>query len=143
MSKFAYPIYLKPSYQQYLWGGRKLEQVYNRKLPEGNVAESWEVSDREEGMGVVQNGLAAGKTLAELVDEMGADLIGANAALGKFPLLIKILDAQKVLSVQVHPDDKTMKHSGGEAKTEMWYLLNADAGAQVYCGLKEGITREA
>lgn len=143
MSTNLYPMYFSPSYQPYLWGGRKLETVYSRKLPEGIVAESWEISDRLEGMGIVKNGPLAGQNLAELVAEKGSNLLGSRVSTQGFPLLIKVLDAQQVLSVQVHPNDTTAAAFGGEAKTEMWYVLQADPGAQVYCGLKPGTDEEA
>jgi len=123
-------------YRDYLWGGNKIAERFGRDpatVPPPPVAESWEVSDRAEGM----SRTASGESLAELIAEHGADLIGSEAE--RFPLLVKILDANKVLSVQVHPDDETAATCGGEAKTEMWYILDAEPGAAVYCGLKDGV----
>ena len=132
-----------PVYQPYIWGGDRLRSVLGRTdTPEGIVAESWEVSDREDGMSVVESGPCQGKTLRELLAADPSAILGSRAAGNRFPLLIKILDAEKTLSVQVHPDDETAALHGGEPKTEMWYVLRADPGAAVYCGLEEGTTPE-
>ena len=94
-------------------------------------------------MSVVTKGPLAGKTLKELIKSMGKDLLGSRAPEGEFPLLIKLIDSKQSLSVQVHPSDETAARFGGEAKTEMWYALDADDGAQVYAGLKRGTDAKA
>lgn len=137
-----YPLRLLPVYQSYLWGGDKILRHYQRVAPPGRYAESWEVSDRPEGMSVVANGARAGQTLAEVVRAWGADLLGRRTPGGRFPLLIKLIDAREVLSVQVHPDDESAARCGGEAKTEMWYALQADPGAFVYNGVVSGTTED-
>jgi mannose-6-phosphate isomerase len=134
----------RPVYQPYIWGGDKLRTRLNRNdTPEGIVAESWEVSDRDDGMSVVESGPFEGQTLHEVIAGDPQALLGSRAKADRFPLLIKVLDAAKTLSVQVHPNDQTAIEFGGEAKTEMWYVLEADEGAAVYCGLAEGVTPEA
>lgn len=133
MSKLEHPIFFKPVYRDYLWGGNKIAERFGRVAPEPPVAESWEISDREEGMSHTE----AGVSLRELVREHGVSLLGEDAE--RFPLLLKILDANRVLSVQVHPDDETAANFGGEAKTEAWYILDAEPGAAVYCGLQPGV----
>lgn len=139
-----YPLRFKPVYQTYLWGGNRLREQYGRSdSPDGIVAESWEVTDRPDGMSIVENGPFAGKSLRELIEAYGGKIVGRDCKLSVFPLLIKVLDAAKTLSVQVHPNDETALKYGGEAKTEMWYVLDAEEGAVVYCGLKEGVTPEA
>lgn len=139
-----FPLRFKPVYQTYIWGGTKLKTVLNREdAPEGIVAESWEVSDREDGMSVVSGGPLAGAALRDLVREHREAILGSRCDKDVFPLLIKVLDADKTLSVQVHPDDDTAATRGGEPKTEMWYVLEADPGAAVYCGLKPGVTPES
>lgn len=145
METLFYPIRFRPVYQTYLWGGGKLRDTLGRDdAPEGIVAESWEISDRDDGMGVVANGPMQGKTFRELMRDHAADILGPRGDPGKpFPLLIKVLDAAKTLSVQVHPNDETAARHGGEAKTEMWYVLEADPDAVVYCGLKEGVTPDS
>ncbi len=137
------PLTFKPVYQPYIWGGEKLRTVLGRNdTPEGIVAESWEVSDRSDGMSLVAEGELAGKSLREVIAADPAAVLGSRATSELFPLLIKVLDANKTLSVQVHPNDATAAEFGGEAKTEMWYVLEADPGAAVYCGLQEGVSPE-
>ena len=131
----CYPLTFQPVYQDYIWGGQKLHTAFNRDLDGPVIAESWEITDREDGMSVVDQGPATGKSLQDLVELMGSDLLGTQVVSERFPLLIKILDANQVLSVQVHPNDETAIKFGGEAKTEMWYVLDAEPDAKVYCGL--------
>ena len=132
----------KPVYQPYLWGGRDLVNKYARTdaPASGPVAESWEVSDRSDGMSVVASGPWAGRTLHELLAQHGEALLGKMSQPGHFPLLIKIIDAQKDLSIQVHPDDQTAAQGFGEAKSEAWYVLDAAPGACVYRGFLPGVT---
>ncbi|MGB7977556.1 MAG: type I phosphomannose isomerase catalytic subunit [Chlamydiales bacterium] len=129
-----YPIRFKPIYQTYMWGGDRIERLFHRKTDLPRVAESWEISDREEGMSVVMNGPLKGKTLHELVVEMGEDLMGVGQNYRRFPILAKIIDAKENLSIQVHPDEANSPSLHGEAKAEMWVML--DDGS-VYAGLKQ------
>lgn len=135
-----YPLRFRSVYQPYLWGGDKIVRHFRRAAPPGVYAESWEVSDRPEGMSVVANGPLAGRSLAEVVRELGPALLGSRVQGAAFPLLIKLIDAKQTLSVQVHPDDDAAARFGGEAKTEMWFALQADPGAFVYNGIKDGTT---
>lgn len=141
-----YPLLFEPVLKDYVWGGRNLERLYGRSLPEGITAESWEIAAHEDGTTRIRNGIYAGKLLTELQAELGLDLIGTKGEWaqerGKFPLLIKLLDAQKSLSVQVHPDDAyALEHEGNElGKTEMWVVLHAEADAAVILGVKQGTT---
>ena len=141
MATELYPLQFKPVYKDYLWGGQEIIQKFHRPMPPGVYAESWEVSDRTDGMGVVSNGALAGTTFRALVQRFGAQLMGTKATTPGFPLLIKLIDAREKLSVQVHPDDESARKFGGEAKTEMWYVLDAKPGSALYCGLKPGVTR--
>ena len=136
-----YPLRFKPVYKDYLWGGTKIVAKYQRAVPPGIYAESWEVSDRLDGMSVVTNGPLAGKPLRELAQRFGPQFMGASVRTKFFPLLIKLIDASDRLSVQVHPDDGTARRFGGEAKTEMWYVLDAKPDAHVYAGLKPGVNQ--
>lgn len=136
-----YPILLGPVYKDYIWGGTRIPVIFHREPQHGICAESWEVADRPEGMSIVTNGRQAGTSLHELTVRMGADLVGMAAQSDVFPLLIKIIDARQKLSVQVHPDDRTAARYGGEPKTEMWYVLDADRDAKVFCGLAHGTDR--
>ncbi|MEZ4590977.1 MAG: type I phosphomannose isomerase catalytic subunit [Chloroflexota bacterium] len=143
-----YPLLFEPVLKDYIWGGRNLEKL-GRKLPaEGVVAESWEIAGHEDGTTRVVNGRFAGKLLTELHQELGLDLIGSRSAWaqerGKFPLLIKLLDANRPLSVQVHPqDDYALKNEGNElGKTEMWVVLHAEPGAEIIYGVSQGISQK-
>lgn len=133
-----YPLLFHPVYKSYIWGGSRINALYNRNLPPGVYAESWEIADRPEGMSVVRNGALAGRDLYGLLKLFGPRLTGRQC--GEFPLLIKILDAREKLSVQVHPDESTARETGGDPKTEMWYVLQAEPGAEIYAGLKPGVT---
>lgn len=140
-----YPLLFRPVLKSAIWGGRNLEKI-GRSIPPEGIAESWEVAAHSNGSAIVTNGVYAGKNLAELTNELGADLIGSNAAWalarGKFPLLVKLLDANRSLSVQVHPKDEyALAHEGNElGKTEMWVVLDAKPGAQIILGVKQGTT---
>ena len=148
MTTSLYPLTFTPVLKDYIWGGRNLEHLFGRSLPPGRIAESWDIAAHEDGTTVADNGRFANKTLTELQAELGLDLIGRNCAWayerGKFPLLIKLLDAQQHLSVQVHPDDDyAQKHEGNElGKTEMWVVLHAEPDAAVILGVKAGTTPE-
>jgi mannose-6-phosphate isomerase len=134
-----YPIRFNPIYKDFSWGGDKIARKYLRLDISGRVAESWEVADRPEGMSVVANGQFKGKKLRELVDEMGEKLLGKGQKFDKFPLLLKILDAKEHLSVQVNPDEETVKTLKGEPRTEMWVALEEGA---VFAGLKKGAAKD-
>lgn len=142
MSEPLYPLQFEPVYKDYIWGGRKIGSRYGRQAIPECCAESWEIADRDDGMSVVTNGPLAGKTLRQLMQAMPAALLGMSGE-DTFPLLIKIIDAAKPLSIQVHPDEATSEKYGGEAKTEMWYVLDADEGASVYAGLVPKATPES
>lgn len=138
-----YPLTFKPIFKERVWGGRNLERLYGKELPRGAViGESWEISDRPGDISVVSNGALAGKDLHWLVENFRTSLIGdAKLEAGRFPLLIKLLDAQDVLSLQVHPPANKAAELHGDPKTEMWYIAQAEAGAQLHVGLKRGVTR--
>lgn len=145
-----YPMIFTPVLKDYLWGGRNLHAKLGRTLPaDGVIAESWEIAGHEDGVSRVANGPYAGWPLTQVHAELGLDLIGsANAwaqARGKFPLLVKLLDAHTPLSVQVHPDDAyALAHEGNElGKTEMWVVLHAEPGAELIVGVKAGTTPAA
>jgi mannose-6-phosphate isomerase len=138
-----YPITFHPSFKERVWGGRELERLYRKPLPLGvPIGESWEVSDRPGDVSVIANGPLAGKDLRWLMEHHAAELLGGAAPHdGRFPLLIKILDAQEKLSLQVHPPPAKAAELGGEPKTEMWFIAKAAPGAELYVGLKRGVTR--
>ena len=104
--------------------------------------ELWLVSAHPSQPSVVANGPYAGCTLPDLVATFGAELMGTSAGRGGFPLLVKIIESRDRLSLQVHPNEETAKLSGGDPKTEMWYVLDAEPGATLFAGLREGVDRE-
>lgn len=133
----------QPRFKERVWGGRRLETLYGKRLPPRvDIGESWEIADRPGDESVIANGPLAGQTLRELIEQRGADVLGdaAPAAGGRFPLLCKILDARQKLSLQVHPPDRA-KHLG-EPKTELWYIAEAEPDAELFVGLKRGVTRK-
>ncbi len=138
-----YPLTFHPIFKERVWGGRRLEQLYHKALPPGvPIGESWEISDRPGDGSVIANGPMAGKDLRWLMEQHAAELLGAAASEHRrFPLLVKILDAQDTLSLQVHPPAALAARLGGEPKTEMWYVAEAAPQAQLYVGLKRGVTR--
>ncbi|RYD37481.1 MAG: mannose-6-phosphate isomerase [Verrucomicrobiaceae bacterium] len=139
-------IRLQPLYMERVWGGRMLESLYGRHLPDPKVpfGESWEVVDRPDEQSVVHGGPLSGMTLNELWTTRRKEIFGANAPDSeRFPLLIKILDARDKLSIQVHPPAAVAAGMGGEPKTEMWYIVDAEPGASLYAGVKPGVTPES
>lgn len=137
----AYPLKFKPVYKDYPWGNRRLPAMFDRNEPDDIYAESWEISTHPDGESVVVNGDLEGKTLSEVLAVSGKDVLGSKVEGNDFPLLIKLIDAAKPLSVQVHPNNGNAEEVQGEPKTEMWYFLN-DEPSQIYCGLKPGTTRD-
>ena len=133
----------QPLYKERIWGGRNLESLYGRRLPPDlPIGESWEISDRPGDESIVAGGPWKGKSLHEIMLERPAGLLGPLPETPKrFPLLIKIIDAKERLSLQVHPPAAQAAKLGGEAKTEMWYVVQAGAGAELLAGLKRGVTR--
>jgi mannose-6-phosphate isomerase len=133
-----------PLYMERVWGGRGLELKLGRTLPEGKViGESWELVDREGEQSVVAEGTHKGKTIRELLEGGAADILGPGREGSQpFPLLIKWLDCQDRLSLQVHPPAAIAPILGGEPKTENWYIADCDEDASLIVGLKQGVTRE-
>jgi mannose-6-phosphate isomerase len=137
------PLVFEPIFMERVWGGRRLEEVYGKRLPAGiRIGESWEIVDRPEAQSVVREGSLRGKTLHELWLNHRAEIFGNIPDASRFPLLIKLLDAREKLSVQVHPPNELAAELGGEAKTEFWYIADADPGAELFVGLREGSSRE-
>ena len=126
------PMFLKPVFQEKIWGGNKLEE-FGYDLPSDNVGECWAISAHSNGPSTVINGAFEGMTLDEVWNQH-REVFG-NSKGEVFPLLTKIIDANKDLSVQVHPDDAyAMKHEGELGKTECWYIIDADEGAEIVYG---------
>lgn len=139
-----YPLKFNPVFKDYIWGGRELEKL-GKKLPEGITAESWEISSHPDGISTIANGEFMGQLLTDLINRYGKEIVGTELyqASGKFPLLIKFIDANKKLSVQVHPNDEyAMEYENGEyGKNEMWYILASKPGAKLVYGTQPGITK--
>jgi mannose-6-phosphate isomerase len=139
-----YPLTFHPISKERVWGGREMERLYKKKLPAGKpIGESWEISDRPGDVSVIANGPLAGKNLRWLMENHQAELLGdaKPANENRFPLLCKILDAREKLSLQVHPPANKAAELGGEPKTEMWFIADAAPGAELFVGLKRGVTR--
>jgi mannose-6-phosphate isomerase len=139
-----YPMTFHPIYKHYLWGGKNLRSMGKAVADDETVAESWEISDHGDDLSVVRNGFLKGKTLRELIARWGED-ISPRTATGRFPILIKYIDANRRLSVQVHPDDSYARtHEGPQelGKTECWYVLDAPPGAELVVGMGKGITKQ-
>jgi mannose-6-phosphate isomerase len=136
--------FFKPIYQERIWGGDNLTRLFGRTLPEGKkIGESWELVDRPEACSEIESGpgIAPGshQNIHTFWKDRRIEIFGTNAPdLARFPILIKLLDCQDNLSVQVHPPPG----KEGEPKTEMWYFLEAKPEAKIYAGLKKGVTRE-
>ena len=139
---FDRPLTFRPIYQERVWGGRRLADLPGRSLPQNTpIGESWELSDREDAQSVVDCGPHEGMTLHELWTAHRGEVFGVVSDSPRFPLLAKILDARETLSVQVHPPAAIAAELGGEPKTEMWRVLEATAGAELYAGFRKGVTR--
>jgi mannose-6-phosphate isomerase len=142
----AYPLQFKAEMKERIWGGRALER-FGLELPEGPIGEGWMIGDHPNGTTKVINGELAGLGLDEIREKYGREFFGSKGFSernGRFPLLIKLLDCNDDLSVQVHPTDDYEGLPEGElGKTEMWYILDAKPGAKIIYGLKEGIDRAA
>ena len=138
-----YPLTFHPIFKDRVWGGRNLERLYQKPLPpDVPIGESWEITDRPEGVSVIANGPLAGKDLRWLMAHHSEELLGqAKPQNGRFPLLVKILDAQEQLSLQVHPPADQAAALGGESKSELWYVADAIPEAEIFVGLKRGVGR--
>jgi mannose-6-phosphate isomerase len=143
--RFTAPIVFEPIFMERVWGGRRLETHFGKRLPtHGRIGESWEIVDRADAQSVVHNDPLRGKTLHELWTDYRADVFGERLpASPGFPLLFKLLDAQERLSVQVHPPTSVAASLKGEPKTEMWYILENYGDGDIFAGLRAGVTREA
>jgi len=144
-----YPMAFEPLYKSLIWGGRRLETMLGKAIgggPSDRVAESWELADHRDDRSRVRNGPLAGASLHDLARDRPDDVYGpgrAPAGGGRFPLLVKFLDAHDVLSVQVHPDDALGRRLAGDnGKTEAWVIVHAEPDSLIYAGLRPGVSRE-
>jgi len=140
----VYPLKFKPIYKRRIWGGQKLREVFNKDIPPvEKIGESWELADLPDNKSIIANGELAGQSLSSVVNRFPKEITGDEDFAGPFPLLIKFLDAEDILSVQVHPDEQTCRRLGkGQPKTECWYIISATPGAVIYKGIKKGVTKD-
>ena len=140
-----YPLLFKPNLHTIVWGGHRLQTYKGLPATDDPIGESWEVSAVESSPCIIANGPLEGKSLVDVVEEYGAELLGRSVDeryKGKFPLLVKFIDAERDLSIQVHPDDEMAQRVHGKfGKTEMWYVIDAKPGAYLYAGFKDSISR--
>jgi len=139
-----YPLLLKPTVKDYLWGGTKLKNEFHLETDKDIAAEGWMLSCHKDGPSTVMNGPLKGKTFPYVLSLWGKDALGKNATgYDDFPILIKLIDAKQKLSVQVHPDDEyALKNEGEFGKTEMWYMVDCDEGAKLIYGFTKDIPKE-
>ena len=146
MNTILYPIQFKASFHYRIWGGNGLRDKLHKPFKEENIGESWEISTVPNFVSEVENGCLKGKNINDLIAEFGTDFLGTKVSgkFGKeFPLLIKYIDADAPLSVQVHPDDAfAQKHHKSFGKTEMWFIMETEPDAEIIIGFKKGTTKE-
>lgn len=139
-----YPIKLDPVCKDYLWGGTRLRTEYHQHSSAEKVAESWVLSCHPDGPAAIANGDFKGLSLSDYFEKAGKSVLGTDCEkFPYFPLLVKLIDAKKDLSIQVHPDNEYAKsHEGGFGKTEMWYIVDCEEGAFLYYGFDHEISKE-
>ncbi len=138
-----YPMKLIPTCKDYIWGGTRLKEDFEKKTDLDKVAESWELSCHKDGPGVIANGRFEGMTLPDYLEQTGRSVLGSNAErFENFPILIKLIDARDNLSVQVHPNnDYALRVEGEYGKTEMWYIVDCEPGASLLYGFDRPIDK--
>ncbi|MGS2741970.1 type I phosphomannose isomerase catalytic subunit [Sinomicrobium sp. M5D2P17] len=142
----SYPIKFTPILKERLWGGTKLHDVLGKEIRSDITGESWELSAVPGDVSTVANGPYKGKSLQELIDTHSAALLGESVVKrfgSEFPILIKFIDAKQDLSIQLHPNDElARKRHNSFGKTEMWYIMQADEGADLIVGFNKNVTKE-
>lgn len=135
---------LEPAFKDNLWGGTKLRTVFGKKCDYDIIGESWELSAHPDGQSVIASGAFAGMYFGEFIEKYGDLVVGwKSSSLDRFPVLIKFIDAKKDLSIQIHPDDDYALENENEfGKNEMWYVVDCEPGAYLYCGLKQDSSKE-
>ena len=138
-----YPLKLKPVLKDIIWGGKRLASEYGKSGgPDKKIAESWELAVHKNGVNIIENGEYSGKSLEDLF-KLDKSIVSPDYNSDKFPLLIKFIDAEQNLSVQVHPDDDyAAEYENEPGKTEMWYIIDAKPGAKIVYGLNNDYSRE-
>lgn len=138
------PMQLKPAFKDYIWGGTRLRDDFQKDCDFDKIAESWELSCHKDGNSVISGGEFDGLTLQEFIDKQGKAVLGTNCErFENFPILIKLIDAKDNLSVQVHPNNEyALRVEGEYGKTEMWYIVDCDEGATLLYGFKNEISKD-
>ena len=137
-----YPLKFENLYYDKVWGGRGFES-FRSNVPKGKIGESWDIACHPNGTGVVANGRLKGVGFKELIKFYNKEIFGNRIVNGEFPLLVKLINSNENLSVQVHPNDSYANlHENDNGKTECWYILEAKEGASLICGLKSGLDKE-
>jgi len=137
-------VKLDPAFKDNLWGGTKLRTVFGKKCDYDVIGESWELSAHPDGQSRIASGKYKGLLFNEYLRLIGKEQLGWKCqALDRFPILIKFIDAKQSLSVQIHPDDEyALENEGEYGKNEMWYILDCEEGAILYCGLSKEVSKE-
>lgn len=137
-----YPLLLEAPLKDYIWGGQRLKNDFNKVTDLEKVSESWELSCHKDGVSAIKNGSCAGMRLTDYIAKAGKEVLGENSQqFSYFPILIKLIDAADNLSVQVHPENEyALKVEGEYGKTEMWYVVDCEPGAELLYGFKHEIT---
>ncbi|MGM9540033.1 type I phosphomannose isomerase catalytic subunit [Anaerovibrio sp.] len=140
----SYPLLMQAPVKDYIWGGTKLREKYSKVSEADKLAESWELSCHQDGPSIIANGPAKGRTLEQYIEAEGREILGSKAqSFENFPIMIKLIDAKDNLSVQVHPDNEyALKNEGEYGKTEMWYIIDAEPGAELLYGVEKKITAD-
>ncbi len=152
-----YPLRFEPLFRRYIWGGHRLNSVLEKPIGDQSAAESWEIVDHGDDQSVVKFGDLKGQSLGQLIASYGESLLGVTVAekitsdrvpaylQNRFPLLLKFLDANRHLSIQVHPDDAfgATLDPPDLGKTEAWYVMAVESSARIYAGLKSGVDQPA
>jgi mannose-6-phosphate isomerase len=143
-NNLSQPLVFQPIFMERVWGGRRLESLYGKRLPPAvRIGESWEMVDRPEVQSVVHEGPFRGQTLHSLWKKHRKEIFGEAPEAPRFPILAKLLDAQENLSLQVHPPAAIAEELGGEPKSEFWYIADAAPQAHIFAGLNKDSTRSA
>jgi mannose-6-phosphate isomerase len=143
MASLNSPLTFEPIFQERIWGGSKLAELFGKNIPPNKrIGESWEIVDRPEAQSIVREGPLSDRSLHDLWVNFREELFGKIPDAPRFPLLIKLLDAHERLSLQVHPPQEIAESLGGEAKNEFWYVAAAEPNAEIFVGLRKSMTRD-
>lgn len=137
-----YPLLLKPTIKDYIWGGHKLKTEYSKQSESNILAESWELSCHDDGMSIICNGELRGTTLQDFIRSDRKKVLGTNCdKFDYFPILVKLIDAKENLSIQVHPNnDYALENEGQYGKTEMWYVVDCEPNSFIYLGFNRDLS---